>query len=249
MDDPTTGNLTFSYLWFLIYLWVFSMILMPLFFYFRKESRKSLLSRLAGFMEKPGAIFLPAVPLIIINILLRPKYGWGNQNLIDDWANFLFYMLIVLYGFLIVSDSRNIQTTRRNSYPALGVAAICTLFIALNRLDIVGAPTPLNMTLYAVACWSWLIFIISIGSRLLNFTNPVRSYANDAVLPVYILHQSIIVVLAYFIIQWNTPVLLKYFLIGFTTLVSSLAIYEVVRRINVTRFLFGIKTRKKALGS
>jgi glucans biosynthesis protein C len=74
----------------------------------------------------------------------------------------------------------------------------------------------------------------------------VLKYTSDAVLPVYILHQTIIVTLGYWVIQWDAGVAAKYFLIVLATLAISLAVYEIVRRINVTRFLFGIKTKKPA---
>lgn len=245
MDDPASGNLSWHHLWFLAYLFVFSLILLPLFRYLRRENREPLISRIAQFMEEPGAIFLPAIPLIVINIALRPTFGWGNQNLIDDWANFLYYLCVFFCGFLLVSNSRMIQTVRRNWLTALVTAAILSPVILLDERDTLSLPEPLFLAFYATACWCWLIFIIGIGSRFLNFTNGVLRYASDAVLPVYILHQTIIVTLGFYVIKWSTGVAPKYFFIVIATLVSSLAIYEVVRRINVMRFLFGIKVRKR----
>jgi len=244
MDDPSTGNLSWHHLWFLIYLFTFSLILLPVFQYFRKEKRAPLVSRIARFMEKPGAIFLPAIPLIVINIALRPTFGWGNQNLIWDWANFLYYMSVVFYGFLIVSDSRIIGVVKRNWLALLVAAGILSSVIMLSRFDKPSLPSPAYNALNAAACWCWLIALIGIGSRLLNFTNRVLRYATDAVLPVYIVHQTIIITLGFYIVKWNTSIAPKYFLIGVATLFLSLAIYEVVRRTSVTRFLFGIKSRK-----
>jgi glucan biosynthesis protein C len=244
MDDPSTGNLSWHHLWFLVYLFVFSLILLPAFWYFRKEKRKPLISSIARFLERPGAIFLPAIPLILINIALRPTFGWGDHNLIWDWANFLYYMSIVFYGFLIVSDRRIIQVVQRNWFAALVAAAILSPVILLSQIGTLTLSEPVFLALHAAACWCWLVALIGIGNRLLNFTNRVLRYATDAVLPVYILHQTIIVTLGFYVIKWDTGIWPKYFLIAPATLVLSLAIYEVVRRTIVTRFLFGIKSRK-----
>lgn len=107
MDNSASGNLSWHHLWFLAYLFFFSLLLIPIFWYFKNAKRKYIILSLARFMEKPGALFLPAIPLIIINFTLRSTYGWGNQNLIDDWANFLFYSLTFFYGFLLVLSCNN----------------------------------------------------------------------------------------------------------------------------------------------
>ena len=249
MSDPTSGNLSWHHLWFLAYLFVFSLLLIPAFWYFKNDKRKALLSTIADFLEKPGALFLPAVPLIIINITLRPIFGWGTQNLISDWANFLFYILIFFYGFLMVSDKRVLLTIQHNKFISLIAAAVVSFFIYLIKVDILVWPAAytIYVTAAAIACWYWLMALIGFGSLLFNASNAVLKYASGAVLPVYILHQTIIVTLGYFVIQLNTGVAPKYFLMVLATLAISLGIYEIVRRINVTRFLFGIKIKKAAV--
>ena len=100
------------------------------------------------------------------------------------------------------------------------------------------------LSLHAIDCRLWLLAILGIGRQILNLTNKLLRCASDAVLPVYVLHQTLIVTLGFYVIQWNTAVTVKCFFVAIATLLSSLVIYEIVRRINVTRFLFGIKTRK-----
>jgi glucans biosynthesis protein C len=249
MDNPASGNLSWHHLWFLAYLFVFSLLLVPIFWYFKSQKRKLLINKIAGFLEKPGAIYLPSVPLIIVNIFLRPIYGSGNQNLVNDWANFCFYILVFFYGFLLVSDKRILNVFQRDRYIGLASAVIITFIIYLLEARIIATEgivrTVVYSITYAVACWCYLIAAIGIGSRLLNFGNKLLNYSCDAVLPVYILHQSVIVVSGYYIIQWNTGVDVKYPAVVFGTFVISLGIYEIVRRINLTRFLFGIKSKKK----
>jgi glucans biosynthesis protein C len=67
-------------------------------------------------------------------------------------------------------------------------------------------------------------------------------YANQAVLPVYVLHQTVIVMIGFYVVQWEVPTLVKYLVISFTALVATLVLYDVgVRRTAVTRVLFGMK--------
>jgi peptidoglycan/LPS O-acetylase OafA/YrhL len=76
---------------------------------------------------------------------------------------------------------------------------------------------------------------IGLAMRLLNFSNGLLRYATDAVLPVYMLHQTLIIIIGYFVINGTGPSRRSIFVVV-TVFISALAIYEVVR-INVTRFL------------
>jgi glucan biosynthesis protein C len=63
---------------------------------------------------------------------------------------------------------------------------------------------------------------------------------------VYILHQTIVFVIGYYVVQWHTPALLKYAAISLASLAVTLWVYEVaVRRLEVTRWLFGMRPRSK----
>jgi glucans biosynthesis protein C len=241
--DASTGNFSMHHLWFLAYLFVFSMLLIPAFRYFRRQDKQPLIEKIAGFFSKPGAIFLPAVPLIIIDLLLRKTYGYGNQNLISDWANFLFYIFVFFYGFMLVSHPRFMQAVKSHTWVAAAILAVCIFVVVITEDGPLGG-TALPMIFYSTGTWLALLVWMGLAMRLLNFSNSLLRYANDAVLPVYMLHQTIIVVLGYYVIQWNWPLLGKYFFIVAMTFIGSMLIYEIVRRIGVTRFLFGIKTRE-----
>ncbi len=99
-------------------------------------------------------------------------------------------------------------------------------------------------TIRAFNSWLWLLAIIGIGLHYCNFNNKFLAYANEAVLPFYILHQTIIVTIAFYLIVLYIPVGIKYFMIASTSMIAILALYEVfIRRVNILRFLFGLKTK------
>jgi glucan biosynthesis protein C len=71
-------------------------------------------------------------------------------------------------------------------------------------------------------------------------------YANEAVLPFYILHQTVVVTLGFFIVQWTVPDGLKFFVILVGSFAISMCLYEfLVRRFNLLRFLFGMKPKQR----
>lgn len=99
----------------------------------------------------------------------------------------------------------------------------------------------------ALSTWGWLLAILGLGSRYLTNNNRFLSYANEAVLPFYVLHQTIIISIGFYVVQWNTGVGLKYLIISTTSFIAIMLIYELlVRRINVFRFLFGMRLKKKS---
>jgi peptidoglycan/LPS O-acetylase OafA/YrhL len=79
-------------------------------------------------------------------------------------------------------------------------------------------------------------------------SQPILSYANEAVLPFYILHHPVLVSVGYFVVRWAVPAVVKFAIIDALSFAIIMALYEfVVRRFNVIRFLFGMKLlmRKK----
>ena len=80
----------------------------------------------------------------------------------------------------------------------------------------------------------------------MNRNNGALSYANEAVLPFYILHQTVIISIGFYVVQWTVGVGLKYLVISTTSFLAIMLVYEfLVRRINILRFLFGMRLRKK----
>jgi hypothetical protein len=65
-------------------------------------------------------------------------------------------------------------------------------------------------------------------------------YAREAVLPFYVLHQTVIVVIGFCIAHWEASVMVKYLILNSSSFVVIMALYELlIRRVNVLRFLFG----------
>jgi len=92
------------------------------------------------------------------------------------------------------------------------------------------------------------IEVTSLGSSKSRLSRAAR-YANEAVLPFYVLHEPVIVGAAWIIVRWHAPILAKYLALVLVSFAGTLALYEVfVRRLRVTRFLFGMKVRSPVNG-
>jgi hypothetical protein len=89
------------------------------------------------------------------------------------------------------------------------------------------------------------MFFVGLAAKKLNFNHKFLQSANTSILPIYILHQTLIVVFGYYIIQFNTSMFVKYLLIAGTAIPSSVLLYLVLKRFSLLRFLFGLKTVTK----
>lgn len=238
------GNFEWGHLWFIIYLFIFSLIALPLFLHLRRANQYL---SLAKFLEKPGAIFLFALPLAIIEGALRPRWP-GFQNLYDDWANFFLYLFYFIYGYLICSDARFGQAINRHLKVSLimAIASFSVMFglWANHMLPIRGYSVGyvLYQMFRGANSWFWVVALLGLGRRCLNFNNSLLQYASQAAYPFYILHQTVVVGIAFYVVRWNISIIEKFLVISTASLVATVFLYElVVKRINVVRFLFGLK--------
>lgn len=237
------GGFTPGHLWFILFLFVFSSVAFPLFVYLRGEAGKRLIAKLAAFFMRPGMIFLLAVPLVLAAVL--PDVGGKNP---------FYYLTLFIYGYVLVADARFGETLERYRVLALilGLSTLATLIVLMES----GIPIPewlgvvLDLFYVSFMAWFFLIAILGFGQRYLNFTNWALKYASEAAYPFYILHQTVIVIIGFYAVQWNVGVLTKFLIIVIAAMVTTTLVYDLlVKRTNVTRFLFGMKPRaKKPIG-
>jgi hypothetical protein len=235
------------HLWFLRNLFLFSLITFPLFF-IRDRNGKNFISRMAAFIDKPF-VLIPLLVLMItlVNILTYPDGFWGYRN--GGW-NIITYLLFFIFGYLLFASPRTIEIIKKLRWYslAIGIASLTFIVIYISNS---GNPEfgalmyDVGMLIQAIGTWGWLFAILGFGSLYLNRNNRFLSYANEAVLPFYVLHQTAIIVIGYYIVQWDIGISLKYFTIAISSFIAIMLIYEcVVRRINILRFLFGMKLRR-----
>ncbi|AKB85218.1 hypothetical protein MCMEM_1165 [Methanococcoides methylutens MM1] len=245
-DFPPMGHL-----WYLFFLFIFSVIMLPLFAYLGTGSGRSIISKAAFIFDKPGTIFLLALPVGILTAVLDPTSFAGNPNYFGGWGIFV-YPIILFYGFLIASNGRLEEAIQKHAKVAL-VLAVTTFPIILWFIQSVLDGTYYFgsygyagvMLLRSFNMWCWLIAFLGYGKKYLSFNNSTLKYANEGLIAIYILHQTVIQLVGFFIANWEMGIYPKYMILATTSFIVILLIYEIViRRINVIRFLFGMKQKK-----
>ena len=252
-----------AHLWFLSVLLVFSITLLPLLAYLRGPRGMPLTGRLAGFAERHGAVvvFGAAVPMMGVEAMFGPDVNTGG------WER-LAYVFPFLYGFLIASDPRLEAALRRSRRPALAVACAATGALAAWAGALGGSGSGLSTgvspgwgALQGLAGWAWIAAIMGFAGSLAarrGSQPPVTPgrpaavpgprwrraarYANESVLPFYLLHEPVIVAIAWLIVRWHAPIPGKYAALVILSFAATFGLYEtLVRRSRVTRLLFGMK--------
>ncbi len=237
------------HLWYLEALFIFSMVCLPLFLFFKKgKIGQCILKGLGDLLAKPGAAYLLALPAIILIIVLDPK-SWGTE-VFGGWSMFI-YPSFFISGFVIASHEGLQASIVRWRWISLAAGillrpVVLSLWVDFGEPGFGTLGRGIVIVPYCLNAWCLLLAIFGFGMKRLNVNPPFLTYANEAVLPFYILHQTVVVSFAYFVVGWAIPDLLKFLIILGCSFLVTISLYEfLVRRHNVLRFLFGMKLLAK----
>lgn len=263
LSHGSWGEFDPAHTWFLYVLFLWSIILLPLFLYLQRPQGRVLVDRAAGFAERNVSLLLfgAAIPVVIVEAVLGPDVDTGG------WER-LAYLFFLLYGYLIASDRRFEAAMSRARRPALACALTSTVALVFlvgvlgeSGTDIANGGSAGLSALQGLAGWMWVVSIMGFVGSLLGRRgrrSPVDApspspkprtrwrrasrHANEAVLPFYILHEPVIVAAAWVIVRWDAPILAKYLTLVIVSFAITLGLYEaLVRPFRVTRILFGMK--------
>jgi hypothetical protein len=235
------GNLSWHHLWFLAHLFAYSILALPLFRYLSSPGGKRTLTLLARWYVAPGGILWLAVPLVLERNLL-----WGifpeRHMLATDWSNHALLFVAYIYGFVLASSPKLGDAIDAQWRRAAGLAAIGTGLLSMGTwLGIVPGriPPPYSIaylgfwTLYGICAWAWMVALLGISRRWLNREGPLTRYAQRVGYEIYIVHQPIIVAIAYFVVQWHAPVAAKISVTFAASAFCTVACSEVLARLNL----------------
>ena len=86
-----------------------------------------------------------------------------------------------------------------------------------------------------------IVAIVGYGRKYLTSGGKALDYLNKACFPVYILHQPVIVIIAYYLIPYKFNMYLAILIILVSSIPITFGIYEIFKRIKITKYLIGVK--------
>jgi glucan biosynthesis protein C len=237
--DDYFGGFVIGHLWFILFLLLISLLALPLILWSRGERGRAAVTRWSRRLARPAWWLLPAVVLWIAEGL--PSIG--SKNL-------LFYLAWFALGFVAIHDDAFAASAERFRWTALGVGVLVTaVFVAVtpwrNSLpDPSWALSFVNIT-GMLGAWMTVVGLIGIGRRHLDRPSSTLSYLAEASYPVYILHQTVIVVAAFYIVGLPVAWPLQLAALLLTAVAVTFGLYEIVRRVPPLRFFFGMRPRPR----
>jgi len=240
------------HLWFLGYLTVFSLAAMPLFKALRTEKARQTITKWGDYFSQKGRIFLLFLPLAVVQIALRPLFP-DYLN----WADTIYWAIFFVYGYVFFLDTRFGETMVKYRNIALVAGVLGFLVVAaglylgreeFGRMAMNPSYSLLSVgyqLLCSINTWAWLIFILGAGKKYMDKSSKALNYSNEAVLPFYILHQTVILIIGFYVVQWPLPMIAKFGVIVVTSFMAIMALYEPIKRFPPTRFLFGLRKKNK----
>ncbi|WP_310602004.1 acyltransferase family protein [Anaerosporobacter sp.] len=222
------GGFTPAHLWFLLYLFVISMIALLVIQIQRKRFPKLCVDKFSY-----GMLILLFIPewlmLYVLNI--------GGKSIGQ-------FLMLYLTGYYILSEENILQKLKQYRFISLGlflisVSAYTYLYCFGNMRNELGTG------LFVFFGWTGILTLLGVGQLYLNFHTKLSEYFSHASFPIYIIHQPVLVVVGFFALKMSVGITIQFLLIALLSFTATIVIYEVVGRIPYVSMLFGIDRRVK----
>lgn len=208
------GAFTPGQLWFLLFLFVISLVCLPFMIWYKKQGKGTL-------GEHVSLILVVSMGLLpCIGSLLKI----GGKSPTEDLAYFLL-------GFFFLTSDNLLKKLEKYRFILLGLSIAYSAFsiFIMHRL------------LFEVASWLAILTLLGLGKHYINFKGKITGYLTKSSFGVYIFHQTWIVVVAFYILKITGNPFLQIPLIFLLAVVLTYLTYEACKRIPVTRWMFGLK--------
>ena len=236
---------TWNHLWFVLYLFVYTLVLGLVLMMPGLAGLRPWFDRLFGGV---GVWLLPLGWMILIHVVLFSRNE--THALIDDGIAHLIYLPAFLFGFALAGSEPAMAAMRRWWWPAAIAAVMAYAVVASVELAYPGRTVPPRwvVDLYRPAkeiqAWSTIVALIGIADLWLNRDHPWRRTLTEAVFPFYIIHQTVIILVAYGLRPLGLGAAADFAILLGATVSGCCAFYFIGREIGPLRPLIGLKRRK-----
>lgn len=215
------GAFTPGHLWFILFLFIISMLTLVLFRFVPYEG-------LAAVVER-----MPVWTVMLLFIPIWLMYYTGNFGGFSIGKNLALYVI----GYYVLSNDLIMEKLEKS------IKWLAALYVIMT---VVSVALYYRYSYYGdlwvnVIGWISILLLLAVGKKKLNQKTGFTEYFNHASYPIYILHQSILVALAYYVVQGCDMLLLQVFCICFGSFILTILVYHVIRRIPVVRRMIGVE--------
>ena len=231
-----TYTISQSHLWFLANIFIYVILLLPLFYYLKNKENGNIERWLIKLFGNPFGILIITSAFVIEALLVNPDtYETYSMTL----HGFLLGLLSFLFGFLCVYTGRSFwQTILKWRWLYLS-ASIILFFIRLTVFEL-KAPN------YMIALESnlWIFSAFAFAHKYLNRPSKTLSYLSQGAYPIYIIHMIFLYLGSFLIIPLDIPETLEFVMVVAFTCIGCFVFYDlIIRRVKIIMPLFGLKKK------
>lgn len=221
-----TGGFTPGHLWFLLYLFIISLISLPI-IYFVSSKINNIIERMNIF--------------ILVSLFIIPLLGQfiGNISGKSIGEYFCYYLI----GYFVLSNEKIVDKCVKYCRPLGILSAVCLLvyLILINFFSINAILSAALSILNRFYGFCTILFILGIGKLKLNISNKATIYLSGISFGIYLFHLPWIIIIAYYAIKYIQNIYMQAILITLLSIPLTVVSIEISRKIIVTRFMFGLK--------
>ena len=238
---------TWNHLWFVAYLWLYTLLLWAL-----DRAAPHALDKAGGWLAQHLSLtvlmLLPVLVLALARVLLLGRFP-STHALVDDFYNHALYGSVFAAGVLFARAPGVWQRLAAQRWQALSVALlgwaalVVYLMLYFDHYQASSPPDalrPAQRVLYATVQWCAVVAALGFAFKHWNADHRWRRYAVEAVFPVYILHQTLIVLLSQALLPLHWRPALEGPVLVLATFALSIVGFEAVRRVPWLRPGFGL---------
>ncbi len=242
--SPTIFGIGY-HLWFLGFLFAISIVSLPLCAALSSRRGQELTGALAARASWPGASLAFALPIAVMVMVFYP---FGTDE--HDWFEFGWYLSYFLIGYVLFFDERFLAAVRRDLPIALVVGLACSgaMLVLMDLAESLPErgfdwAYPVVLGVFSLDGWAWTIVVLNVGLRVARLQRPLSQRIGDAVLPVYVLHQPVILAVAFFVVLMPLGIVPKAIIVLALSGAITLTLVELGLRSSMTRVLLGARVR------
>jgi peptidoglycan/LPS O-acetylase OafA/YrhL len=242
-----------EHLWFVAYLWAFTMGLGLALARFAPTAKVKAALWLEQLGKGARLLWLPLLYLVPVRTAITFTTG-ESHGLFDDWLSDLIYLPCFLFGFGLAGSRTLWPAIARLWKPALALALLSYAVLVWVELAYPAdmrkphGVMALDRAAMAAMLWSMALVMLHLANTALNRDAPWRARLSEAIFPCYILHQSVIVVTAWWLLPAQLPTPLAFAIVLGATALGCWLFYRLGRELPWLRPLIGLSNARPKLG-
>ncbi|HKM35534.1 MAG TPA: acyltransferase [Lachnospiraceae bacterium] len=219
------GAFTPGHLWFILYLFIISMLSLLIIMIQRRVAPKFSLGEIKSY-------YLPF--LLIFPLVMTPILNIGGKSIGQ-------FLALYLLGYYILSEENVLKKLAGQKYMHLSIMLTCDV-IVVYLFVWKGQWTGTLLTVCSIITpWFGILGLLGLAKCFFNHNNQLTQYLSKSSFLFYIFHFGWLVTFQYLLSKTLFSAPIQYSASVLLTLLFTLLTCEIVRRIPGLRWLFGIK--------